>query len=116
VAYANDVKVNQLGVKQEDLDAHGAVSQEVVEQMATGIVKLTGTDYGLSTSGIAGPDGGSEEKPVGTVWIAMATSDKVVSKLLRLGEHRGRNIRISALAALNMLRLELAGNGNGDVS
>jgi nicotinamide-nucleotide amidase len=116
VAYANDVKVNQLGVKQEDLDAHGAVSQEVVEQMATGIVKLTGTDYGLSTSGIAGPDGGSEEKPVGTVWIAMATSDKVVSKLLRLGEHRGRNIRISALAALNMLRLELAGNGNGEVS
>ena len=109
IAYANEVKVTQLGVSQDDLETHGAVSKEVVEQMADGVRKLIGTDFSLATSGIAGPDGGTKEKPVGTVWIAMASTDKVVSKLLHLGEHRGRNIRISALAALNMLRLELIG-------
>ncbi len=107
IAYANEVKVRHLGVLQDDLDKHGAVSREVVEQMARGVTQQLGTDYGLATSGIAGPDGGTEEKPVGTVWIALATPNKVISRLLHLGEHRGRNIRISALAALNMLRLEL---------
>lgn len=107
VSYANDVKVNQLNVKQSDIDTHGAVSQEVVEQMAIGGRKLLNTDYCLSTSGIAGPDGGTADKPVGTVWIALAHPAGVKSRLFQFGEHRGRNIHRSALAALNMLRKEL---------
>jgi nicotinamide-nucleotide amidase len=107
VSYSNDVKVDALGVNPEDLEKHGAVSKEVVEQMAVGGRKKLKTDFCLSTSGIAGPDGGTDEKPVGTVWIALATAEGVKSELLHLGEHRGRNIRRSALSALNLLRLEL---------
>jgi nicotinamide-nucleotide amidase len=107
VSYSNDVKVDTLEVNPEDLQKHGAVSKEVVEQMAMGGRKKLKTDFCLATSGIAGPDGGTAEKPVGTVWIALATAEGVKSELLHLGEHRGRNIRRSALAALNLLRLEL---------
>ncbi len=110
ISYANEVKIKELQVLQSDLDTYGAVSQQVVEQMARGVREKLGTDYSLSTSGIAGPDGGTEEKPVGTVWIALAGPDGVKSKLFHFGEHRQRNIRRSALAALDMLRLELAGN------
>ncbi len=109
ISYANEVKMQELRVSQADLDTHGAVSREVVEQMAVGVREKLGTDYSLSTSGIAGPDGGTEEKPVGTVWIALAGPNGVQSKLFHFGEHRQRNIRRSALAALDMLRLELAG-------
>lgn len=107
ISYSNEVKINELGVNPDDIELHGAVSKSVVEQMALGARKKFGTNYSLAVSGIAGPDGGSEDKPVGTVWIAMATAEKVVSKKFLFGEHRGRNIRKSALAALNMLRLEL---------
>jgi len=107
VSYANEVKMIELGVNSRDLLKHGAVSQTVVEQMALGIKKKLKTDYALAVSGIAGPDGGTKEKPVGTVWIAVATPKNVHSKLFHFGEHRGRNIRRSALAALNMLRLEM---------
>ena len=107
IAYSNDVKMEALGVNFTTLEKYGAVSKEVVEQMAAGARKNLKTDFALATSGIAGPDGGTEEKPVGTVWIALATTEGVKSKLLHLGEHRGRNIRRSALAALNLLRLEL---------
>jgi len=107
ISYSNEVKTNELGVKAVDLYKHGAVSKQVVEQMAIGVREKLNSDYSLATSGIAGPDGGTEEKPVGTVWIALSTPDGVKSKLIHLGEHRGRNIRRSALAALNMLRLEL---------
>jgi len=110
ISYANEVKMQELHVSQADLDTHGAVSRQVVEQMAAGVRKKLGTDYSLSTSGIAGPDGGTEEKPVGTVWIALAGPNGVQSKLFHFGEHRQRNIRRSALAALDMLRLELAGD------
>ena len=108
VSYTNEVKVNQLVVSKKDIEKHGAVSQQVVEQMAIGVRDLLKTDYSMATSGIAGPDGGTEEKPVGTVWIAIATPEGVKSKLFHFGEHRGRNIRRSALMALNMLRLELS--------
>jgi nicotinamide-nucleotide amidase len=101
------VKISELNVKQSDLKKYGTVSRQVVGQMAIGGREKLKTDYCLATSGIAGPDGGTKEKPVGTIWIALATPDGVKSKLLHLGEHRGRNIRRSALAALNMLRLEL---------
>lgn len=107
ISYANDIKVSELDVDPKVLDNHGAVSQQVIEQMAVGGRKKLKSDFCLATSGIAGPDGGTKEKPVGTVWIALATSKGVQSKLLHLGEHRGRNIRRSSLAALNMLRLEL---------
>ena len=92
------------------LQNHGAVSQEVVEQMAIGVKRKLNTDYGLATSGIAGPTGGTPEKPVGTIWIALATKNGVISKKLNLGYSRDRNIHVTSLSALNMLRLELLGN------
>jgi nicotinamide-nucleotide amidase len=107
VSYSNDVKISQLGVAFDSLEEHGAVSKNVVEQMATGARERLKTDYALATSGIAGPDGGTEEKPVGTTWVALAGPDGVISQKFHFGEHRGRNIRRSALAALNMLRMEL---------
>lgn len=107
VSYDNKVKINQLGVDRLLIDKHGVVSKEVVEQMALGGKKAIGTDYCIATSGIAGPDGGTKDKPVGTVWIAIATPNGVISKLLNLGEHRGRNIRRSSLMAMNLLRKNL---------
>lgn len=107
ISYSNQVKINQLGVSEAYLQTYGAVSQQVVEQMALGGRDRLKTDYCLSVSGIAGPDGGTAEKPVGTVWIGLASEKGVKSQLFHLSEHRGRNIRRSALAALNMLRNEL---------
>jgi competence/damage-inducible protein CinA-like protein len=107
ISYSNEIKESLVGVNHNSIDSRGAVSQEVVEEMAKhGRLKLN-TDYCLATSGIAGPDGGTYDKPVGTVWIAMATPSTVVSKLFHFGEHRIRNIRRSALTALDMLRREL---------
>lgn len=107
VSYDNEVKVEQLGVLPETLDRYGAVSKEVVEQMALGARKRLQTDYALAISGIAGPDGGTDDKPVGTTWIALASAEGVQVQHFHFGEHRGRNIRRAALAALNVLRLEL---------
>jgi len=114
ISYSNKIKETQLDVNPVILDQEGAVSREVIEQMASGCRKHLSTDYCLATSGIAGPDGGSEDKPVGTVWIALATPDGVKSKLFHFGEHRGRNIRKSAIAALNMLREELKSHSNNE--
>jgi len=108
ISYSNEIKINELEVLSNDLEKYGAVSQQVVEQMAEGVRKKLGTDYSLATTGIAGPDGGTDEKPVGTVWIALAGPEGTKAKLFHFGEHRQRNIRRSALAALNMLRLELS--------
>ncbi len=107
VAYANEAKQEFLGVSQESLKNYGAVSEQVVTEMVAGARKRFGTDYALATSGIAGPGGGTPEKPVGLVWIALASNRGVLTKKAMYGEHRGRNIRRSALDALNMLRLEL---------
>jgi nicotinamide-nucleotide amidase len=107
IAYSNEVKENELGVRRESLIAHGAVSEEVVVEMASGIRKKFGTDYAIATSGIAGPDGGTPEKPVGTTWIAIATPEKTYALRHMFGEERERNIRRTALQALNMLRKEL---------
>ena len=103
VAYSNEVKVQQLGVSEMDIATHGAVSQEVVEQMAQGICKKLNTHYGIATSGIAGPDGGSPDKPVGTTWIAVASPDKVVSRKFQFGNMREQNINRATQAALTML-------------
>jgi len=103
-AYANEIKMKILGVNEKDILTHGAVSREVVEQMAQGIKAKYGTEYSMATSGIAGPDGGTEDKPVGTTWIAVASPDKIISRKYLLGEHRERNITKASLYALNMLR------------
>ena len=110
ICYSNICKINQLHVQENALQNHGAVSQEVVEQMAIGVKRKLNTDYGLATSGIAGPTGGTPEKPVGTIWIALATKNGVISKKLNLGYSRERNIHVTSLSALNMLRLKLLGN------
>ena len=105
VSYANDIKETQLNVSKAMLEHHGAVSKEVVEQMAISVREKFETDYSISVSGIAGPEGGTEEKPVGTTWIAVASKEKVVSRVFLFGEHRGRNITRASLSALNMIRL-----------
>ena len=107
VAYSNELKQSLLGVPAPVLLDHGAVSQETVAAMAEGARTRLGADYGIATSGIAGPDGGTPEKPVGTIWIAVATPDKTVTKLLRSGKDRQRNITYTSLQALNLLRLQL---------
>ena len=110
ICYSNICKINQLHVQESALHVHGAVSQEVVEQMAIGVKRKLNTDYGLATSGIAGPTGGTAEKPVGTIWIALASKSGVISKKLNLGYSRDRNIHVTSLSVLNMLRLELLKN------
>ncbi len=107
VSYSNPVKEKTLGVSSKTLEEFGAVSEQVVLEMARGAQKRLNTDYAIAVSGIAGPSGGTDEKPVGTTWVAIATPEKTFAKRFRFGEHRGRNIRRAALAAMNMLRLEL---------
>jgi nicotinamide-nucleotide amidase len=107
VSYANEVKQEQLGVNPADLAQHGAVSREVVEQMAAGVRNLLKTDYAIATSGIAGPDGGTEDKPVGTVWIAVSGPNGVFSGMYAMGNNRERNIRKSALMGLFLLRKQV---------
>ncbi|WP_461637892.1 competence/damage-inducible protein A [Labilibaculum euxinus] len=104
VAYSNEVKENILCVNGEDLEKYGAVSQQVVEQMAIGARKVLNTDYAIATSGVAGPDGGTQEKPVGTVWIAVAGPNDLISHRFFLYKNRERNIQVASLNALNMLR------------
>jgi nicotinamide-nucleotide amidase len=108
VAYSNEVKENLLKVNHQDLEKHGAVSREVVEQMALGARNVLNTDYAIATSGIAGPDGGSDEKPVGTVWIAVAGPNGVISNLFTLYPNRERNIHVASVNGLNMLRKLIA--------
>ncbi|MEE1082303.1 MAG: CinA family protein [Paludibacteraceae bacterium] len=103
VSYANEVKMNVLGVSKEDLDKYGAVSQAVVESMATGACKAIGSDYSVATSGIAGPGGGSEEKPVGTVWMAVSDGKKVVSKKWNFDGSRAEIIEKATKTAIFML-------------
>ena len=107
LSYANEIKQQELGVRNSDLERFGAVSAQVVEQMAMEVRNKMKTDYSIATSGVAGPDGGSEEKPVGFVWIAVASKDGVVSKSFNFENDRGRNIQRASIAALNMLRLEI---------
>ena len=103
VSYSNEVKHHVLGVSEEDLRAHGAVSREVVEQMALGAIRTLGCDCSVATSGIAGPGGGTPDKPVGTVWIAAAMGNRVVSHCFHFGMERAENIQAAADAALAML-------------
>jgi competence/damage-inducible protein CinA C-terminal domain len=104
VAYANEIKTNVLQVSAEDLEEDGAVSQKVVEQMAVGVRKLLKSDVSIATSGIAGPTGGTAEKPVGTVWIAVSSANGTISREFRFGSLREQNILRATQAALLMLK------------
>lgn len=102
ISYANAVKMAELGVSQQTLETVGAVSEETVVQMAEGIRTKYGTSIGLSTSGIAGPDGGTPDKPVGTIWIACADGVETRTRKLTLAKDRMINIEYTAMAALYM--------------
>lgn len=103
VAYSNEVKERVLGVNGRDIEKSGAVSEEVVKQMAEGVRRVTGADYAVSTSGVAGPGGGTPEKPVGTVWIGIATPEKTVAYKFVFSFTRERNIAKAAVKALELL-------------
>lgn len=107
VSYANAVKMEELGIPSDMLELNGAVSQPVVEQMATGVRTALRTDWSVALSGVAGPDGGTPEKPVGTVWIAVAGPDGISSTKVNFPGSRDLVIERSALAGLNMLRKRL---------
>ncbi|HQV73889.1 MAG TPA: CinA family nicotinamide mononucleotide deamidase-related protein [Flavobacteriales bacterium] len=107
VSYANAVKMEELGIPSDMLELNGAVSQPVAEKMATGVRTALRTDWSISITGIAGPDGGTLEKPVGTVWMAVAGPDGVWSKCEHFIGSRGAVIQRSALASLDMLRKRL---------
>jgi nicotinamide-nucleotide amidase len=104
VSYSNNVKENVLQVSKENLDNFGAVSEQVVIDMAKGALKKMKTDYAIAVSGIMGPDGGTETKPVGTVWIAVADNSKQVAQKFHFRFNRQRNIELTAVNAFNLLR------------
>ncbi|MBK0402239.1 competence/damage-inducible protein A [Adhaeribacter sp. BT258] len=107
IAYDNDVKIKQLQVKPETIEQYGAVSEAVVREMAENVRKIMGTDVGIATSGIAGPGGGTEEKPVGTLCIAYADATKTISKKLFFNKDRELNIEFTAMTLLNLVRQSL---------
>ena len=109
VTYANATKTKVLGVPSEMIEKCGVVSQDVVESMATGVRSLMDADYGVATTGIAGPSGGTDENPVGTVWMGVASALGVVSKCFNFGKDRENIINRATIAAYEMLRQELIG-------
>ena len=109
VAYDNAVKTSVLGVPETLIGAYGAVSEEVVRAMAEGVRERLGTDVAVATSGVAGPTGGTPEKPVGTVWIAVATDAGTQAVRLQLTQDRMVNIALSSVAALNLVRRHVLG-------
>jgi nicotinamide-nucleotide amidase len=102
-SYANEVKENVLGVPAEIIAEHGAVSSECVAAMAEGVRRITSSDYSVATSGIAGPGGGSEEKPVGTVWIGVSSDNGTETFRLKFNSDRKRNIERFSSSALHIL-------------
>lgn len=107
VSYANRIKQSLLEVDGFLIEKYGAVSREVVTSMAENARNKFGTDWSIATSGVAGPDGGTGEKPVGTTWIAVASAEGCVAEKFHLGDNRERNIHKAALYGLNMLRLAI---------
>ena len=103
VTYSNDLKKLMLDVSEQTLLKHGAVSEEVVTEMAQGCIKMYKSDYSIAVSGIAGPDGGTIDKPVGTIWIAVANKAKTVAKKFVFNSRRPQNIERSAISGFTML-------------
>lgn len=104
VAYANETKTNVLHVHASEIESYGAVSEQVVGAMAANVRQLLNTDFAIATSGIAGPGGGSKEKPVGTVCLAIASANKLITKTIHAGNKRGRIVEIASFSALIMLK------------
>jgi nicotinamide-nucleotide amidase len=104
VTYSYQMKEAILGVKKETLEIQGAVSEACVREMLEGLLRVSIADYGVAISGIAGPDGGTPEKPVGTVCFAVGDRDQIITKTLHLFPRRMENIRLSSITALNLLR------------
>ena len=109
VAYSNDVKTNVLGVSAEDILRYGAVSEQVVHQMARGAQRILACDCAVATSGVAGPTGGTPDKPVGTVWIAAAYGEQIRTQCFHFEGTRSENVQASTETALRML-LDLLSN------
>lgn len=107
VAYANEVKRDILGVRMEDIECFGAVSEVVALEMAEGVRRITGADYAIATTGIAGPGGGSKHKPVGTVWMAIATPEGSRAVMRNSGTDRGQIISRASAYAIEMLYEEI---------
>lgn len=107
VAYANEAKRDILGVNYDDIMRYGAVSEQVARQMAEGAQRITGADYAIATTGIAGPTGGTTQKPVGTVWIAVATPQGTIATLRPSGTDRSQIINRASAYAIEMLYKEL---------
>lgn len=107
VAYSNEIKEKQLHVDHETIMQQGAVSEEVVKTMARNMTAIYKTDYSIAVSGIAGPTGGTPDKPIGTVWIAISDGHNTLAKKYQLGDNRERNIFKSSVIGLNMLRLHI---------
>jgi nicotinamide-nucleotide amidase len=107
VAYSNEIKMAVLDVSEAVLMEHGAVSKQVVEVMARNVALKFNTDFGIGISGIAGPNGGTSAKPVGTVWIAVFNGSETISEKFLFGDNRERNITRASISGLNMLRLQI---------
>ncbi|MEJ0080206.1 MAG: CinA family protein [Puia sp.] len=105
IAYDNEIKRKMLDVDPGILSAHGAVSEETVKAMVHGAISNMETDFAIATSGIMGPGGGSEEKPVGTVWIAAGDTHEIFTRKLLFRFDRQRNIEMTAINVLNLLRI-----------
>ena len=103
IAYSNEVKESALGVKRSTLEAHGAVSEETVREMVEGVRERLGADYAIATTGIAGPTGGTAEKPVGTVWVAVCNKEKTFTQLMHYGDRRQQTIDRTTNQAYSML-------------
>ncbi len=104
VSYSYDIKETLLNVKKETLERYGAVSEETVKEMLSGLLDQMKTDFGIAVSGIMGPEGGTDEKPVGTVWIAVGSKEKQFVQKLKQRFERKKNIEVTSVMALNMMR------------
>ncbi len=107
VSYSNEAKENILGVKHSSLAVHGAVSEQVALEMVLGVQRISGSDYAIATTGIAGPTGGSDEKPIGTVWFGIATPTKAFAVHVHCGSERSQVIGRATATAISLLKEEL---------
>lgn len=110
VSYSYNVKETMLGVKENTLNTYGAVSEQTVTEMLKGLLEKLNTDYGIAISGIMGPDGGTEDKPVGTVWMAVGNKQNYLTQKINLRFSRERNIEVTGMMALNFLRKFILAN------
>ena len=110
ISYDNAIKERVLHVSKQTLETAGAVSESTVQQMAKSVLSIMQTDYAIAVSGIMGPDGGTTEKPVGMVWVAIADKNRVLTKQFNFRFDRRRNIELTANNALNLLRSFIVDN------